>query len=310
MFEKLHVQEFTNSANTEGMKYLRSTQINMKSNPNINESWVQSQIIQDPSLLGLGNLEVIDKERRQPRAGRLDLLLWDEGSETRYTVEIQLGPTDESHIIRTIEYWDIERNRYPQINHVAIIVAEDITSRFLNVISLFNKSVPIIAIQLNAFQVGEDFTLACVKILDTVETANMDEDETSPITDREFWLKERASSASLALLDEFMKIVREVEPAAQANYRKRYVGITVNGVADNFVAFRPRKVDSMVFERKLPFTDEMSADINDAGFDQLTYSRRGNYYRISIRANDRNERREKLKNLISEAFRIANPSLL
>ena len=277
----------------------------MKSHPSINEAWVQSQIIQDPSLLGLGNLEVLDKERRQPRAGRLDLLLWDEGSETRYTVEIQLGPTDESHIIRTIEYWDIERNRYPQINHVAVIVAEDVTSRFLNVISLFNKSVPIVAIQLNAFQVGEDFTLASVKILDTVEVANMDEDETSPVTDRDYWLKERASSASLALLDDFMKLVQEFEPAAQANYRKRYIGITVNGIADNFVAFRPRKGDSMVFECKLPFTEELSAEINDAGFDQLTYSRRWNYYRISIRAKDLVERRDKLKELIGEAFKDA-----
>ena len=44
-------------------------------------------------------------ERRQPKAGRLDLLLSDPESLTRYEVEIQLGSTDESHIIRTIEYW-------------------------------------------------------------------------------------------------------------------------------------------------------------------------------------------------------------
>ena len=49
----------------------------------------------------------------------------------------QLGKTDESHIIRTIEYWDIERKRYPQYDHTAVIVAEEITSRFLNVIGLF-----------------------------------------------------------------------------------------------------------------------------------------------------------------------------
>jgi len=33
---------------------------------------------------------------------------------TRYHVELQLGATDESHIIRTIEYWDTERRRWPQ----------------------------------------------------------------------------------------------------------------------------------------------------------------------------------------------------
>ena len=72
---------------------------------------------------------------RNGKAGRLDLLLEDPDPEaaTRYEVEIQLGATDESHIIRTVEYWDIERKRYPQYEHCAVIIAEEVTSRFLNV---------------------------------------------------------------------------------------------------------------------------------------------------------------------------------
>ena len=80
-----------------------------------------------------------------------DLLLSDASTNTCYEVEIQLGATDESHIIRTIEYWDLEKNRYPLYDHVAVIVAEDVTSRFLNVISLLNRAVPLIAIQMNAW---------------------------------------------------------------------------------------------------------------------------------------------------------------
>ena len=56
---------------------------------------------------------------------------------------------------RTIEYWDIERKRYPQYEHSAVIVAEDITARFLNVISLFNGQIPLMALQMSAFQTGE-----------------------------------------------------------------------------------------------------------------------------------------------------------
>jgi hypothetical protein len=74
------------------------------------EKWVQELIASDPSILGLGELVLPDKERIQPRAGRLDLLLQDPETKRRYEVEVQLGPTDEAHIIRTIEYWDIERN--------------------------------------------------------------------------------------------------------------------------------------------------------------------------------------------------------
>ena len=116
------------------LKYIKPEKISLKNNPQLSEKWVQERIAEDPSLLGLGDLILKDKERIQPRAGRLDLLLQDAESEHRYEVEIQLGSTDEAHIIRTIEYWDVERKRYPQYDHTAVIIAEDITSRFLNVI--------------------------------------------------------------------------------------------------------------------------------------------------------------------------------
>ena len=60
-------------------------------------------------MLGLGDVILKDKERIQPHAGRLDLLLQDADGSRRYEVEVQLGATDENHIIRTIEYWDLER---------------------------------------------------------------------------------------------------------------------------------------------------------------------------------------------------------
>jgi hypothetical protein len=41
-------------------------------------------------------------------------------------------------------------------DHCAVIVAEDITSRFLNVISLFNGTIPLIAIQMQALRIGEN----------------------------------------------------------------------------------------------------------------------------------------------------------
>jgi hypothetical protein len=113
---------------------------------------VQDRIAEAPSLLGLGDLVLKDKERIQPRAGRLDLLLQDPDANKRYEVEVQLGKSDEAHIIRTIEYWDIERKRYPQYDHTAVIVAEDITTRFLNVITLFNGSIPLVAIQMKAMK--------------------------------------------------------------------------------------------------------------------------------------------------------------
>ncbi len=148
------------------MEFKKSKSVSLRTHPIYNEKWLQGLLAEDPTLLGLGDLVVKDIERRQPRAGRLDLLLSDPETHTRYEVEIQLGPTDETHIIRTIEYWDIEKSRYPQYEHVAVIVAEDITSRFLNVINLFNKTIPLIAIQMRALDVGGVLTLSATKVLD------------------------------------------------------------------------------------------------------------------------------------------------
>ncbi|MDP1761723.1 MAG: hypothetical protein Q8L43_05815, partial [Deltaproteobacteria bacterium] len=82
------------------MEYIRPEKILLKTHPEFNEKWVQGIIADDPSILGLGELILKDKERLQPKAGRLDLLLQDIESNRRCEVEIQLGPTDESHIIR------------------------------------------------------------------------------------------------------------------------------------------------------------------------------------------------------------------
>lgn len=86
------------------LKFIKLERISLANHPEYREKWVQERIAEDPSILGLGDIVLKDKERSLPRGGRLDLLFQDAESNTRYEVEIMLGSTDESHIIRTIEY--------------------------------------------------------------------------------------------------------------------------------------------------------------------------------------------------------------
>ena len=171
------------------INYLKPELLTIKAHPELNERWVQDRIADDPAILGLDDLVVRDKERIQPRAGRLDLLLQDRETNQRYEVELQLGSTDEAHIIRTIEYWDIEWKRYPQYKHCAVLVAEDITSRFLNVISLFNGQLPLIAIQMQAIKVADHITLVFTTVMDELTRGLVDEDEDAAATptDRAYW---------------------------------------------------------------------------------------------------------------------------
>ena len=111
--------------------YIKPKRISLKSHPTIKEAAIQDLIASDPSVLGLGDdLVRIGKEKTLPGGGRLDLILASADDE-HYEVEVQLGPTDPSHIIRTIEYWDLERTRYPDREHYAVLVAENITSCLL-----------------------------------------------------------------------------------------------------------------------------------------------------------------------------------
>lgn len=197
------------------MHFIEPRYISLKDHPTYGERWLQERILDNLSLLGLGDLEVRDSERRQPGAGRLDLLLSDPESDTRYEVELQLGATDESHLIRTIEYWDIERKRFPQYKHIAVIVAEDVTTRFLNVIGLFNRAIPLMAIQIKAVELNDALTLVATQVLGLTPLGTAEEEEVQAV-DRGFW-ERRASAKSLHLCDKLVEMVADVKPQVKAN---------------------------------------------------------------------------------------------
>src|SRR5689334_15153536 len=56
------------SAPTSFFKYVKAERISLATHPQLTEKWVQDRIAEDPSILGLGDLELRDKERPQPRA--------------------------------------------------------------------------------------------------------------------------------------------------------------------------------------------------------------------------------------------------
>ncbi len=252
------------------LPYAKAEFISLSKHPELNEKWVQNLIATDPTILGLGDVLVRDMERPQPRAGRLDLLLQAVETDRRFEVELQLGATDESHIIRTIEYWDIERKRYPQYEHCAVLVAEDITSRFLNVISLFHSAIPMIAIQMRAAQVAGHLTLMFTTVLDEMPLGPVASDEApSKPANRAYW-EDRVPRQMLNVVDEILPIITEFRPKAQLNYNKEHIGIAENGIPDNFVFFHVRK-RSVILHIKLPHTEETNEKIRAADIESLPY---------------------------------------
>ena len=285
--------------------YAKFDTVSLKGHSELTERWVQDRIAEDPSILGLGDVILKDKERIQPRAGRLDLLLQDAEASHRYEVEIQLGGTDESHIIRTIEYWDIERKRYPQYEHTAVIVAENITARFLNVISLFNGMIPLVAIQMNALKFNDHIGLVFTKVLDQMTLGLVDEDEdVQEATDRSYWLN-RASEKTVGMCDALLQSIKPLDSELELKYNKFYIGLAKNGQTCNFVVFRPKK-SFLRIEPRLEKSDETQEQLEAAGLDVMDYDDRWGRYRIRLTPADMKKQAGVIDQVLTQAFNGTN----
>ncbi|MEO1398341.1 MAG: hypothetical protein AAFU56_05680 [Pseudomonadota bacterium] len=234
----------------------------------------------------------------------MDLLLQNPNTDRRYEVELQLGASDESHIIRTIEYWDIERRRYPQYDHCAVLIAEDITSRFLNVISLFNGSIPLIALKLEAIDLRDAVTLVFTRVLDEFQRGLVDEDEAanSVPADRDYW-EARASTETVGLALQLVELCRGFDPELRPNFNKGYIGVLRDQRPFNFIGLRPTK-SVVVLDMKLPQAQIIDQLIDDLGLDTLDYHTGAGRYRLRLRPQDVDEHGETLADLMRQAHAL------
>ncbi|MBL8340219.1 MAG: hypothetical protein JNL30_02030 [Rubrivivax sp.] len=273
----------------------------------LGEKWLQDRIEEDPSILGLGDVQLIRRERKQSSGGRLDFLFYDPEQETRYAVEVMLGSLDESHIIRTIEYWDIERQRYPTYEHRAVIVAEEITARFFNVIRLLNRSVPLIALQLSAFPVGKDeIVLHGIKVLDIYEEAEPEEEEGGEQVDRRYW-ERRASADALRALDAVVAIVGSEIASARVTYNKGHVALGTSG--RNFCWFHPPRAAAHCHVRVRTSADlreEQMAAFEDTGLYVRAFQRELITLKLAMR--DIEAHREQLVALLTRCEALSRGS--
>lgn len=279
--------------------------VSLKNNPNVTEDMIQSFIFENPNVLGLGELTPVRREKIQPSGGRLDLLL--EGEEdsdrTRYEVEIQLGSVDASHIIRTIEYWDTEKKRYPQYDHCAVIVAEEITGRFMNVISLFNGAIPLIALQVSAYKTNEDISLTFTKVIDRL-TLGTEEEEQYEITDRNYW-ENKSTISMLKSVDEIFDSLKTYIPNYELKYNKYYIGLAKNNIAKNFVFFKPKKSFLYLCIKGLE-NAELAEQIENLGI-EISYHAKWKEYYIKLKnAKEYNSNKEAIDALIKESMDYYN----
>jgi hypothetical protein len=192
-----------------------------------NETWLQDQIWENPSCLQLGDLEAITKEKVVSSGGILDLLFKNPLDDSMYEVEVTLGETDPSHIIRTIEYWDLVKKRWPQRQHFAVLVAERITKRFFNVINILSGNIPLVAIQVNIVEVDGKRSLHFTKILDVYEEPEEDMTSANEVFDKKYW--EKKSITVLKTAEKLLELTNSIYKSASIVLNKGRISISCEG---------------------------------------------------------------------------------
>ncbi|NLG19271.1 MAG: hypothetical protein GX556_18260 [Fibrobacter sp.] len=237
------------------------------------EYWLQSKICEDPSILTLGNLVQVSREKRQSSGGKLDILLMEPQYKNMYEVEVMLGETDPSHIIRSIEYWDIEKRKYPQRQHFSVLVAESFDRRYFNVIQILSLNVPMIAIQAELYEMENDYFLNFRTLLNVYEEP--EEEEPVEPASESTW-KENANW-TLKTANKLISILSEIDKDITPGFTQSYIKIIKNGKLVYSLSKKAEPKSYYVFREKIEANIDQIKSLLDSQNISYTYDKYYNF---------------------------------
>lgn len=234
------------------------------------EYWLQDIIYDNPKILGLGNLIAVNKEKKQSSGGRLDILLKDPTDNSMYEVEVMLGETDPSHIIRAIEYWDNEKRKFPQRQHFCVLVAESFDRRYFNVIQLMSLNIPMIAVQADLLEVNNEKILNFTKIIDIYSEPEEDESEIKQVNESTWNNDSPWTNSNAKALHEILKGKHD---RINFRYTQSYISINIDGRNDYWLCKRMKPTSALFFSVKDEEKAESIKKILEEKEIEYTYNR-------------------------------------
>lgn len=234
------------------------------------EYWLQDVIYDNPKILGLGNLIAVNKEKKQSSGGRLDILLKDPTDNSMFEVEVMLGETDPSHIIRAIEYWDNEKRKFPQRQHFCVLVAESFDRRYFNVIQLMSLNIPMIAVQADLLEVNNEKILNFTKIIDIYSEPEEDESEIKQVNESTWNNDSPWTNSNAKALHEILKGKHD---RINFRYTQSYISINIDGRNDYWLCKRMKPTSALFFSVKDEEKAESIKKILEEKEIEYTYNR-------------------------------------
>lgn len=117
--------------------------------PQLDATTLIQHIERTPALVAVGmRAPVVERVVERPEPDRFAVLLASPDDGARHVVEVQLGEADEDQVLRALSHWAVERQRLPDLEHHAAIVAERIPPHVARAVALARRIAPIEALEL------------------------------------------------------------------------------------------------------------------------------------------------------------------
>jgi hypothetical protein len=157
-----------------------------------------------------------------------------------------------------------------------------------------------IAVQMNAFAVGDQVALVFNTVLNELSRGVEDEgdEEREERADRSYW-EVRVGKEILSVLDRLLEILRQWDPKFELQYLKGRINVTKDGEPARFVVFRPKR-QFLRLETRLPQSEETDRHLEAAGLDLMPY--KWNKYRVRLTKTDAARHEPLLTELMRRAY--------
>ena len=164
-----------------------------------------------------------------------------------------------------------------------------------------------VAIQLDALQVGEQVLLNFVQVLDLTDLRSDDtddEDTGGGTVERAFW-DNKAGSVLMKMCDEILALVNaHAQGVQEFNYLRGYMGMRSNGVVRNLIYFSPKRTKNLA---NLGFrcngAEDWKTKFEEAGIP--VQSKHKNRFRIKLTPDDFVSHRDLIDSAIEAAVEEA-----
>ena len=95
--------------------------------------------------------------------------------------------------------------------------------------------------------------------------------------------------------------MKELDPSYELNYKKYFIGLARNGIANNFVQFRPKqKFAKVTF--KLDASEPLSKEIEATGIELIGYDTRWREYTLRLTPSEYQTHKEFLARIVRLAY--------